>query len=77
MKKTISNRVFLDLLETQPYDAPVQIVIYSALEYYFNLKKNDQTLGASISYCIKERIREKAYRKGGGTRRTAWQVGGP
>ena len=59
-KRTISNRVFLDLLETQPYDAPVQSVIYSALEYYFNLKKNDQTFGSYVSYCIKQRIREKA-----------------
>ena len=39
MKQTISNRVFLELLEKQPYKTPIQVVIYLALEYYFNLKK--------------------------------------
>ena len=60
MKQLISKRVFLELLEKQPYKTPVQVVIYSALEYYFDLEKNDLTLGAFISCCIKARIREKA-----------------
>lgn len=60
MKQTISNRVFLELLEKQPYKTPIQVVIYLALEYYFNLKKNDQSFGVTISYCIKNRIREEA-----------------
>lgn len=60
MKQTISNRVFLELLEKQPYNIPVQSVIYSALEYYSNLKKNDQNLVAHISSFIKDRIREEA-----------------
>ena len=60
MKQLISNRVFLDLLEKQPYKTPVQVVIYSALEYYFDLEKSNETFDACISYCIKKRIREKA-----------------
>ena len=60
MQREISNRVFLELLEKQPYNIPVQSVIYSALEYYFNLKKNDRTFGAIISCYIKDRIREEA-----------------
>ena len=60
-KQTISNGFFLGLLlDKQPYDVSVQSVIYSALEYYSNLKKNDKSLGAYFLYCIKERIREKA-----------------
>ncbi len=60
MNQTISKRVFLELLEKQPYKTPVQVVIYSALEYYFNLKKNDESFGSFISYSIKERLRDKA-----------------
>jgi len=54
MKKSIAKKVLLKALKEQPYPAPVENVIFWALEYYAT--KPEDTFGKTISYSIKEKI---------------------
>lgn len=54
-KQSIAKRVIIDELDEQMHPEMVEDVIFWALEFYAENKK-ESTLGRAIAYAIKERI---------------------